>query len=130
MKPDVSISPIGKVASVVKFEEALERNKKTHAAAMKKLVIVSIVSVFFITAQLIGGFMAHSIAIFTDSAHLASDMFGFAISMTALTLGQRGSTHELSFGWHRAEVVGTMISISVIWVMTIWLVAEATKRFF
>jgi zinc transporter 2 len=101
-----------------------------HDAAMKKLVIVSIVSVFFITAQLIGGFMAGSIAIFTDSAHLASDMLGFAISMIALTLGQRGSNHDYSFGWHRAEVIGTMISISVIWIMTIWLVIEATKRFF
>ena len=97
---------------------------------MKKLVIVSIVSVFFITAQLIGGYMAGSIAIFTDSAHLASDMLGFAISMMALTLGQRGSTHDYSFGWHRAEVIGTMISISVIWIMTIWLLGEATKRFF
>ena len=74
--------------------------------------------------------MAHSIAIFTDSAHLASDMVGFAISMTALTLGQRGSTHDYSFGWHRAEVVGTMVSVSVIWIMTVWLFVEATKRFF
>lgn len=120
----------GKMAAPLHFDVVLEKNKKVHAAAMKKLVIVSIVSVFFITAQLIGGFMAGSIAIFTDSAHLASDMLGFAISMMALTLGQRGSTHDYSFGWHRAEVIGTMISISVIWIMTIWLVGEATKRFF
>lgn len=53
---------------------------------MKKLVIVSFVSVFFITAQLIGGYLAGSIAIFTDSAHLASDMLGFGISMAALKL--------------------------------------------
>lgn len=112
------------------FGEEVNKSLRTHDLAMRKLVIVSIVSVFFITAQLVGGYLAHSIAIFTDSAHLASDMVGFAISMTALTLGQRGSTHDYTFGWHRAEVVGTMISISVIWIMTIWLLAEATKRFF
>jgi len=112
------------------FGDQLKKNMRTHDLAMRKLVIVSIVSVFFITAQLVGGYLAHSIAIFTDSAHLASDMVGFAISMTALTLGQKGSTHDYSFGWHRAEVIGTMISISVIWIMTIWLFVEATKRFF
>lgn len=97
---------------------------------MRKLVIVSFVSVFFITAQLIGGYMAGSIAIFTDSAHLASDMLGFAISMMALNMGQQGSTQHYTFGWHRAEVVGTLVSISVIWIMTLWLIGEATKRFF
>ena len=53
---------------------------------MKKLITVSIVSVFFITLQLIGGYLAGSIAIFTDSAHLASDLLGFGISIMALTL--------------------------------------------
>lgn len=53
---------------------------------MKKLCVVMFVSVFFITAQLIGGYLAGSIAIFTDSAHLASDMLGFGISILALTL--------------------------------------------
>ena len=97
---------------------------------MKKLITVSIVSVFFISAQLYGGILAGSIAIFTDSAHLASDMVGFAISMCAITMGQSKSTDHYSYGWHRAEVVGTLISISVIWVMTLWLFVEATKRFF
>ena len=53
---------------------------------MKKLYQVTFVSVFFITAQLIGGYLAGSIAIFADSAHLASDMLGFGISISALTL--------------------------------------------
>lgn len=97
---------------------------------MKKLCIVMFVSVFFITAQLIGGYLAGSIAIFTDSAHLASDMLGFGISILAITLAQRGSTTHLTYGWHRAEIIGTLVSVSSIWVMTVWLVGEATKRFF
>jgi solute carrier family 30 (zinc transporter), member 2 len=36
----------------------------------------------------------------------------------------------LSFGYHRAEVVGTLGSIIFLWVLTIWLVFEATDRFF
>ena len=74
--------------------------------------------------------MAGSIAIFTDSAHLASDMLGFAISISALKLGEKQSDHSLTFGWHRAEIIGTLVSVASIWIMTVWLVGEATKRFF
>ena len=80
-------TPISKMHSPVTFAKKQESNKKTNEDAMKKLITVSIVSVFFISAQLYGGYLAGSIAIFTDSAHLASDMLGFAISMCAITMG-------------------------------------------
>ena len=70
----------------INFQARLDAQKKTNEAAMKKLCVVMFVSVFFITAQLVGGYLAGSIAIFTDSAHLASDMLGFGISILALTL--------------------------------------------
>ncbi len=74
--------------------------------------------------------MASSIAIFTDSAHLASDMLGFAISIVALKISQKSSDTNLTYGWHRAEIIGTLISMLSIWVITVVLVIEATRRFF
>ena len=74
--------------------------------------------------------MAGSVAILTDSAHLASDLIGFAISIVALNIAQKKSDKTLSFGWHRAEVIGSIVSLSSIWIMTIFLLGEATKRFF
>jgi len=118
------------VKTPVNFEERLEVQKASNQAAKKKLYTVSIVSVFFITAQLIGGWLAGSIAIFTDSAHLASDMLGFGISILALTLAQKSASENLTYGWHRAEIIGTLVSVSSIWIMTGWLLVEATKRFF
>jgi zinc transporter 2 len=100
----------------------------TYQKAMKKLKIVSIVSIFFIAAQMTGGILANSIAIFTDTAHLASDMIGFAMSMVALKISMRPASHELTFGWHRAEVIGTLISVAFLVTLTIWLVVEATNR--
>jgi zinc transporter 2 len=72
--------------------------------------------------------MAKSIAIFTDSAHLASDMIGFAISIISLKLAQKPANRDLSYGWHRAEIVGTVLSIMFLWGLTLWLVYEATLR--
>jgi zinc transporter 2 len=74
--------------------------------------------------------MAGSIAIYTDSAHLASDMLGFGISILAITLAQKNASESLTYGWHRAEIIGTLVSVASIWMMTFWLLVEATKRFF
>jgi zinc transporter 2 len=92
-------------------------------------MLVAFVSIFFIAVQITGGIMANSIAIFTDSAHLASDLVGFAISITSLMLAQRKSDKALSYGYHRAEVIGTLASIILIWGLTVWLLYEATLRF-
>jgi zinc transporter 2 len=105
---------------------AAESNKKS----MRKLLIVSFVSVFFIAVQITGGILSNSIAIFTDTAHLASDLVGFGISIISLTIAQRKSNTALSFGYHRAEVIGTLISVIGLQVLTLWLVYEATLRFF
>lgn len=97
---------------------------------MKKLVIAVFISLIFIGAELYGGWLAGSIAVYSDAAHLGSDIFGFLISMIALKLAQKSSSDSLTYGWHRAEVIGTLISVATMWIMTIWLVYEAVERFF
>ena len=74
------------VKTPINYDKNLEQQQKSNSAAKKKLITVSIVSTFFITAQLVGGYMAGSIAIFTDAAHLASDLVGFAVSIMALSM--------------------------------------------
>jgi zinc transporter 2 len=109
-----------------KVEE--DSDLKSYNQAFRKLKIVTFVSVFFIVAQCIGGYLANSIAIFTDSAHLASDLIGFGMSMIALRMSMRPASKELTFGWHRAEIIGTMISVIFLFTITIWLLYEAMKR--
>jgi zinc transporter 2 len=77
---------------------------------------------------MIGGIISGSIAIFTDTAHLATDMLGFVMSMYALKVSLRPASKELTFGWHRAEIIGTLSSVMFLLTITIWLVVEATKR--
>lgn len=103
-------------------------DKELFDKSMAKLKLVSFVSVFFIICQCIGGYLANSIAIFTDTAHLASDMVGFMMSMVAMKMSMRPASKELTFGWHRAEIIGTMVSVIFLLTLTIWLVFEATGR--
>ena len=93
-----------------------------------KLIIVSIICVIFMVGEVIGGLISSSIALMTDAAHMLSDLVGFSISFVAVWLSRRPATEKLSYGFHRAEVIGGCASIILIWGLTIWLIVEAGHR--
>lgn len=97
---------------------------------MGQLKCVLAVGCFFVVAQGTGAYYAGSIAIATDCAHLASDLVGFLMSMVALALTRKSASSEYTFGWHRSEIIGTIVSIVFLLTLTIWLLVEATKRIF
>ena len=64
----------------------------------------------------------------TDTAHLATDMLGFVMSMYALKVSLRPASKEHTFGFHRAEIIGTLSSVMFLLAITLWLMVEAVKR--
>lgn len=80
------------------------------------------------TAEIIGGYISGSLAIMTDAAHLLSDLLGFVISLCALFIGQRAPTNKHTYGYVRAEIIGALTSVILIWGLTIWLIYEAILR--
>ena len=103
-----------------------EQNKK----AMRKLIFVIMLSIVFMTIEIIGGVIANSIAIISDAVHLGSDVIGLGVSVVAIAIAQKHATKKFSYGYHRVEVLGAIASILAIWVMVVVLVYEATLRFF
>lgn len=67
-------------------------------------------------------------AIATDAAHLLTDFGSFMISLFALWVGSRPATRNMPFGWYRAEVLGALTSVLMIWVVTGVLLYVAVER--
>ena len=82
---------------------------------MSKLLIVTGISFLFMTGEIVGGYLSGSLAIITDAAHMLSDVAGFLISYFAIYMGSRPANYQMSFGYHRAEVLGALTSIMLIW---------------
>ena len=136
-----SISPVGSPArspracgglgprDQQKLDAAGRKVERENAAARRKLWIVSGLCLCFMTLEIIGGFIANSLAIMTDAAHLLSDLASFLISIFALWLATRAPTSRVCrFGFHRAEILGALISVIMIWLLTGILVYEAVQR--
>ncbi len=102
--------------------------KKQQDEAIKKLTWVCVICTFFMIIEIIGGYLANSIAIMSDAAHLLSDLLGFLISIISIYISRKVAKNNMSYGYHRAEIIGALVSIVLIWALTIWLLYEATLR--
>uniref|UniRef100_A0A1L8DEE3 Putative zn2+ transporter msc2 cation diffusion facilitator superfamily n=1 Tax=Nyssomyia neivai TaxID=330878 RepID=A0A1L8DEE3_9DIPT len=104
------------------------RHEGVDSVARRRLIIASLLCVIFMIVEVVGGVMANSLAIATDAAHLLTDFASFMISLFAIWISGRKSTVRLSFGWYRAEVIGALVSVILIWVVTAILVFMAVER--
>ncbi|XP_041974775.1 zinc transporter 2-like isoform X2 [Aricia agestis] len=104
------------------------RNEEIDKKARRKLIIASILCVIFMVGEIVGGYLSNSLAIATDAAHLLTDFASFMISLFSLWVASRPATRKMPFGWYRAEVIGALTSVLLIWVVTGVLVYMAIQR--
>ncbi|KAL3984059.1 leucyl-tRNA synthetase [Sarotherodon galilaeus] len=107
---------------------AQEDRETERKVARKRLYLVSVICLIFMIGEILGGYFAGSLAVMTDAAHLLVDLTSFIISLLSLWLSSRPATHKLSYGWHRAEILGALLSVFTIWLVTGVLVYLAVER--
>ncbi|TMW47776.1 hypothetical protein DOY81_007147 [Sarcophaga bullata] len=105
-----------------------QRSEGVDVKARRKLIIASALCLFFMICEIVGGVLSNSLAIATDAAHLLTDFASFMISLFAIWIAARPSTQRMSFGWYRAEVIGALASVVMIWFITAILVWLAIER--
>ncbi|KAK4289325.1 hypothetical protein Pmani_037698 [Petrolisthes manimaculis] len=96
--------------------------------ALFKLTMATILSLIFMLLEYVGGYYSSSLAVLSDAGHLLSDFCGFLVSLVALCLMRRPPSASMSFGYYRAEVLGSVASVLIVWVVTGLLVAAAVQR--
>lgn len=95
---------------------------------MKKLLCTAIVCFMFMCLEIVGGYFSNSLAIMVDAAHTLSDVAGFGINYASVYIAQKKINSHYNMGYHRAEIIGCMLSCVIIWGLLIWLNIEAIHR--
>uniref|UniRef100_A0A8C3U2H7 Proton-coupled zinc antiporter SLC30A8 n=1 Tax=Catharus ustulatus TaxID=91951 RepID=A0A8C3U2H7_CATUS len=75
-----------------------------------------------------GGQIAGSLAVVSDAAHILVDLTSFLISLFSLWLASKPPTKQFTFGWHRAEILGALMSMIIVWMVTGVLIYLACMR--
>ncbi|XP_014137240.2 proton-coupled zinc antiporter SLC30A8 [Falco cherrug] len=114
------------------YSQAYENRKREQQRARRKLCVASVICVFFMIAEITGeyicGQIAGSLAVITDAAHILVDLTSFLISLFSLWLASKPPTKQLTFGWHRAEILGALMSVLIVWMVTGVLAYLASMR--
>eukprot|EP00835_Amoeboradix_gromovi_P000573 NODE_20_length_39102_cov_0.325513.p10 type:complete len:310 gc:universal NODE_20_length_39102_cov_0.325513:4248-3319(-) len=108
--------------------DCLHVEQPQSQSASRKLIYASALCFVFFLAELLGGIYSNSLALISDSFHMLSDVSGFAISLASIWIASRPRTARHSYGFHRAEILGAVISVLLIWVLTGILLMEAIAR--
>lgn len=97
-------------------------------AAPKVLVRAIIITALFMVIELVGGWYANSLALLTDGAHMLTDIAAMVFSLFAIWVSRKPVTAMMSYGYHRAEILGALASGLAIWLLSGGLVYEAVLR--
>merc|ERR1719150_1655921 len=102
--------------------------RDTSVKARKQLCIATVLCAIFVTGEVVGGYLSGSLAIMGDAAHMFSDLASFGVSLMVLWISDRKATKAMTFGYHRAEALGALATLCIIWYVTGILVYLAVRR--
>ena len=105
-----------------------EPRRDSSSKARRQLAIATVLCAVFVTGEVIGGYLSGSLAIMSDAAHMFSDLASFGVSLAVLYISERKPTKRMTYGYHRAEALGALATLCIIWYVTGILVYLAVRR--
>lgn len=81
-----------------------------------------------LVAELIGGFWTNSLALLSDAAHVFMDLFALVLSLLAIRLAGRPASDRRTYGWHRAEILASLINGLTLLIIAFGILHEAWSR--
>jgi cobalt-zinc-cadmium efflux system protein len=80
--------------------------------------------------EFIAGILSGSVALMADALHNTNDAAALLIAYIARKISRKEADTRYTFGYRRAELIGAMIQLVALIVVGIYLIYEATYRFF
>ncbi|XP_036156317.1 zinc transporter 4 isoform X8 [Myotis myotis] len=68
-----------------------------------RLAIAAVLYLLFMVGELVGGYIANSLAVMTDALHMLTDLSAIILTLLALWLSSKSPTKRFTFGFHRLE---------------------------
>lgn len=80
-----------------------------------------------LVVELAGAWIAGSLALLADAAHMATDAGAVLLALAASYLAARPATVRSTFGWHRAEVLAAAVNALVLLGVCVFLIVAGVR---
>ncbi len=97
-------------------------------AGQFSLIIALVLVVGVVVAEVIGGAFSGSLALLSGAGHMLASAAVICIALFSAWAESRPASVERTFGYHRAEVAGAMLSALGLWLVAAWVLFESISR--
>jgi cobalt-zinc-cadmium efflux system protein len=114
--------------------EASEQGHEVHAhgispdADRRRLAVALLLILGFMAVEVVAGFLAHSLALLADAAHMLTDAAAIGLSLVAMSLASRPPKGGMTFGLKRAEILSAQANGLTLLLLGGLIVFEGIRR--
>ncbi|OFQ57615.1 cation diffusion facilitator family transporter, partial [Staphylococcus sp. HMSC068C09] len=84
----------------------------------------------FMIVEILGGFIANSLALLSDGLHMFSDTVSLGVALIAFIYAEKNATSTKTFGYKRFEVLAALFNGITLLIISGVIIIEAIRRFF
>ncbi len=93
------------------------------------LLIAFGITASYMLVELVAGLVTGSLALLSDAAHMGTDVLGLGMALAAITMAQRPTTSQRTFGTYRLEVLAALANGVLLFGVAGYVLYEAVRRF-
>ena len=101
-----------------------------HTNNKKVLTISFIIIGLFMIVEILGGFIANSLALLSDGLHMFSDTVSLGVALIAFIYAEKNATSTKTFVYKRFEVLAALFNGITLLIISGVIIIEAIRRFF
>src|SRR2546429_9355196 len=100
----------------------------THGLARNSLRLAFYLTLIILTAELIGGVLANSLALLSDAGHVVTDIFALGLAWFAAVQADRPANARNTFGYHRVGILAALLNAVTLIIIAAVISWEAYQR--
>ncbi len=81
-----------------------------------------------LVVELVGGFLANSLALLSDAGHVFADVIALSLSWYGVRQAERPASSRMTFGYHRVGVIIALVNAASIFAIAAVIFYEAYRR--
>jgi len=97
-------------------------------ASERRLILALAILAGFTLVEATGGYMANSIALLAEAAHMLADSASLLLAVVAIRVGRRPANARRTFGHRRYQPLAAFVNGQLLLLLTVCVVYEAIRR--
>src|SRR5881227_825755 len=100
----------------------------SHGSNRRRLIAVLVLTLVYMLAEAIGGFLTNSLALLSDAGHMLADVASLGLALLALWFAARPVTTKKTYGYYRMEILAALANGVALVVISLLIAYEAVHR--